>query len=60
MKKYYVWYKSAWDAPQKLRTFTDLEDFVDFISITCMNRGYEIMNASTVDDGKAEVKEYVK
>lgn len=60
MKKYYVWYKAAWDTPQRLQIFDNLEDFIDFITITCMNRGYEIVNASTLENSKSEVKEYVK
>lgn len=46
MKKYYVWYKEEWDEPQRLAIFRELEDFIDFIAITCTNRNYEIYDVA--------------
>lgn len=57
MKKYYVWYTEAWDSPQRLSIFRNLEDFIDFIAITCTDRGYEISNVE-VDNDADDCVEY--
>lgn len=58
MKKYYIWYNEGWGKPQRLATFTDREDCVDFIGITCNNRGYEIedIDAEELDDEDMEIE----
>lgn len=71
MKKFYIWYKEDWSEPQRLAIFRSIEDFVDFIAITCSSRSYDIYDIAIdeieeeddVDDDAYEKKfseQYVK
>lgn len=63
MKKFYIWYKENWLEPKRLAIFKDLDDFVDFISITCTNRGYEVYDISIdeiEEDDDADTDDYEK
>lgn len=45
-KKYYVWYSEGLFQPERLATFYDKDDYIDFIGITCSNRCYDIEDMS--------------